>query len=79
MKLSKPAYPYRNTARVLKANKPVAVIPVFPGTNCEYDTARALEFAGGMADIKLVRNLTPDALRESAAAIVSAVKRLRCS
>jgi phosphoribosylformylglycinamidine synthase len=75
LKLSKPAYPYRNTARVLKANKPVAVIPVFPGTNCEYDTARALEFAGGMADIKLVRNLTPDALRESAAAIVSAVKK----
>ncbi|MCR4707344.1 MAG: phosphoribosylformylglycinamidine synthase [Clostridiales bacterium] len=45
--------------------KPRAFIPVFPGTNCEVDTARALERAGGRADIFVINNLTPDAITES--------------
>lgn len=38
--------------------KPTFLIPVFPGTNCEDDTARAIEAAGGTADIFVVRNLS---------------------
>ena len=41
------------------------MIPVFPGTNCEYDTARAVERAGGEAQVVVVRNLTPQMLAES--------------
>ena len=41
----------------VKTVKPLAFIPVFPGTNCEYDTARAVERAGGAAEI-LVINLS---------------------
>ncbi|MCL2050521.1 MAG: phosphoribosylformylglycinamidine synthase [Lachnospiraceae bacterium] len=44
---------------------PKVVIPVFPGTNCEYDTALAVEKAGGQASFALVRNLTPDMLKDS--------------
>ena len=40
--------------------KPRVFIPVFPGTNCEYDTARAFENAGAVADVFVVRNLTGD-------------------
>ncbi|MBQ3125164.1 MAG: phosphoribosylformylglycinamidine synthase [Clostridia bacterium] len=41
-----------------KFAKPRIFIPVFPGTNCEYDTARAFERAGGAADVFVIRNLT---------------------
>ena len=69
------SYAVRNTARPLvKIARPTAVIPVFPGTNCEYDTARAVERAGGIAKIILVRNLNPALLRESADALVKAVR-----
>ncbi len=50
---------------VNKFAKPRAVIPVFPGTNCEYDTARAIEKVGGSADIFVIKNLTPAGLEES--------------
>jgi phosphoribosylformylglycinamidine synthase len=43
-----------------KFAKPRIFIPVFPGTNCEYDTARVFERAGGVADVFVVRNLTGD-------------------
>ncbi len=39
--------------------RPRIFIPVFPGTNCEYDTAQLCEKAGGTADVFIVRNLTP--------------------
>lgn len=41
------------------------VIPVFPGTNCEVDTARAFEKAGAQTHISLIRNLNATALKES--------------
>ncbi len=44
---------------------PTAFIPVFPGTNCEYDTARAVERAGGKAEILVINNLTPEKITES--------------
>lgn len=45
--------------------KPKVLIPVFPGTNCEYDSARAIERAGGEAEIFLINNLTPQSVAES--------------
>ncbi|PKM74051.1 MAG: phosphoribosylformylglycinamidine synthase [Firmicutes bacterium HGW-Firmicutes-16] len=38
--------------------RPKAIIPVFPGTNCEYDTAKALEKVGAEAEIIVIKNLT---------------------
>ena len=52
-------------APAVKCARPRALIPVFPGTNCEYDSARALERAGAEADIVVIRNLTADAVAES--------------
>ena len=46
---------------------PRIVIPVFPGTNCEYDSAAAFNRAGGIAQIALIRNLTADDIAESTA------------
>ena len=40
-------------------------IPVFPGTNCEYDSTRAFERAGANVVTKVFRNLTPRDIRES--------------
>lgn len=54
--------------------KPRVVIPVFPGTNCEYDTVRAFERAGAVADVLVVNNLTPDRVAESTEALVAAIK-----
>ena len=48
-----------------KFAKPRIFIPVFPGTNCEYDTARAFERAGGVADIFVLRNLTANDVEQS--------------
>jgi len=45
--------------------KPHVVIPVFPGTNCEYDTMRRFEAAGAKADIFVLRNLTAQALGDA--------------
>ncbi|MDR2659565.1 MAG: phosphoribosylformylglycinamidine synthase [Spirochaetaceae bacterium] len=46
--------------------KPRALIPVFPGTNCEYDTARALRVAGAESEIFVIKNLNPAQTAESA-------------
>lgn len=45
--------------------KPRVIIPVFPGNNCEYDTARAFERAGAAPTTFVVNNLTPEAVAES--------------
>ncbi len=44
---------------------PRVLIPVFPGTNCEYDTAKAFEAAGAKAEIFVIKNLTKEAISES--------------
>jgi phosphoribosylformylglycinamidine synthase len=61
-------------APAYKHLKPKAVIPVFPGTNCEYDTARAVHKAGGEPEILVVKNLTPAALSETAQAMEKAIR-----
>ena len=55
--------------------KPRAVIPVFPGTNCEYDTAKALRDAGAEVDIVVLNNLSADGIARSAERFAAAVKR----
>ena len=74
-KLVKPVYTERNTkAPAVKTARPAAVIPVLPGTNCEYDTAKAVETAGGEAKIVVVRNLSHDALMRSAEELEQAIR-----
>ena len=58
-----------------KVAKPRAVIPVFPGTNCEYDTARACLRAGIKPEIVVVRNLTGETLAQSAKALEKAIRK----
>ena len=50
-----------------KTAKPTVFIPVFPGTNCEYDSAAAFERAGAQAVTKVFRNLSASDIRESVA------------
>ena len=54
--------------------KPRVFIPVFPGTNCEYETARAFERAGAAVDTLVVRNLTPAAIGEAVEAIARGIR-----
>ncbi len=52
-------------APAVKAARPKVLIPVFPGTNCEYDSAKAMTDAGAEAEIFVIRNLTADAIASS--------------
>ena len=45
--------------------RPRVFIPVFPGTNCEYDVKRKFESAGAIADVMVLRNLTPREIEDS--------------
>ncbi len=45
--------------------QPHVLIPVFPGTNCEYESARAVERAGAAADVLVLRTSSPEATKES--------------
>ncbi|WRK55456.1 phosphoribosylformylglycinamidine synthase subunit PurQ [Coprobacillaceae bacterium CR2/5/TPMF4] len=55
--------------------KPLVVIPVFPGTNCEYDSARAFKKAGAQVEMVLVRNKTQEMLNNSIDELEAAIKR----
>ena len=57
-----------------KVARPKAVIPVFPGTNCEYDTAQACLRAGIQPEIIVIRNLSTDLLAQSAQALEKAIR-----
>ena len=85
-----PVFPYRREGKAVKAvsfsaptsahaHEPIArprvVIPVFPGTNCEYDTARAFERAGAVPTTLVVNNLSPEAVSQSAEALVREIGR----
>ena len=48
-----------------KIAKPRVFIPVFPGTNCEYDSTKAFERAGADVDVKVFKNLTAEDIRDS--------------
>ncbi|TPF95149.1 phosphoribosylformylglycinamidine synthase [Bifidobacterium sp. UTBIF-78] len=57
------------------AAKPRVIIPVFPGNNCEYDSAAAFERAGAEVSTLIVNNLTPAAVAESTAALVEEISK----
>jgi len=52
-------------APAVKVAKPKVLIPVFPGTNCEYDSAKAVLDAGGEPEIFVIRNMSADAISRS--------------
>ncbi|MBP3941144.1 MAG: phosphoribosylformylglycinamidine synthase subunit PurQ, partial [Christensenellaceae bacterium] len=63
-----PAFAYEAKSWPKPANKsasPLALIPVFPGTNCEFDTAKALARAGAKPEIIVLKNLIASAISES--------------
>ena len=84
-----PVYPYRKAganvepidgklaapaaAPKIGIAKPKVIIPVFPGTNCEYDTAKAFARAGADPEILVIRNLTPADVTASCEALVKAI------
>ena len=59
----------------IKVAKPRVLIPVFPGTNCEYDTARAFEKAGAEADIFVIQNLSGEMIEASVKAMEEKIKQ----
>ena len=83
-----PVYPYRKAGPTVEpitgsltapaapkigVAKPKVIIPVFPGTNCEYDTAKAFARAGADPEILVIRNLTPADITASCEALVKAI------
>ena len=57
--------------RVSTFGKPRVLIPVFPGTNCEYESARAVERAGAIADVFVLQTASAAAIQESLRAFAS--------
>ena len=55
----------RFAAPKIKTAKPRVLIPVFPGTNCEYDSAKAVNDAGAEAEIFVINNLSSDGIARS--------------
>ena len=64
----------KRAAPAVKIARPKALIPVFPGTNCEYDTQRALLEAGADAEPFVIRNLTSADVADSVERFAKAVK-----
>ena len=56
-----------------KIAKPTVFIPVFPGTNCEYDSAKAFERAGADTIVKVFKNLSAEDIRDSVDEFVKAI------
>ncbi|MDD2422432.1 MAG: phosphoribosylformylglycinamidine synthase subunit PurQ, partial [Heliobacteriaceae bacterium] len=72
----KVAFTGRNSRRpVVKIARPRVLLPVFPGTNCEYDTSRAFTEAGGLVDTLVIRNLTAADVEESISELVRRIKQ----
>ncbi len=69
---SYPAKDYPSPA--VKHAKPRVLIPAFPGTNCEYDSAKAVRDAGAEPQIFVVGNLTPQAIKKSVEDFSAALK-----
>ena len=58
-----------------KIAKPTVFIPVFPGTNCEYDSAKAFERAGADTIVKVFKNMNANDIRESVDEFVKAIEQ----
>jgi len=74
-KVERTFYTERNTnGPAIKIAKPRVIIPAFPGTNCELDSARAFRRAGAEADIHIIRNLTTVDLEDSIKALEKKIR-----
>ena len=70
------AYNYQTTSwpkPSLKTAQPQFVLPIFPGTNCEYDTASAIEKAGGKAKMLVINNLDANGVKRSVEMLAKAI------
>ena len=70
-----PAPQKHSTFNIQHSTKPKVFIPAFPGTNCEYDSARAFHRAGAESEIIVFRNQNGQQIRESVDAYVEAIRR----
>ena len=61
-------------APAIRVARPKVLIPAFPGTNCEYDSAKAVADAGAEPEIIVINNLTADGIRRSAERFAQAIK-----
>ena len=69
------SYQYGSAAMcAVKCAKPKVLIPVFPGTNCEYDTAKAFADAGAKPEIFVIRNRTQEEISRSAEKFASLMR-----
>ena len=71
------AFSYEATSRVspkIKIAKPKVLIPVFPGTNCEFDTAKAMNDAGAESEIFVINNLSAQNVSESVSQFAKKIK-----
>ncbi len=55
----------KRAAPAIKSARPRVLIPVFPGTNCEFDSAKVMRDAGAEAEIFVINNLTQDGIQRS--------------
>ncbi len=72
-----PTFSYKTENRVapsIKVAKPKVLIPVFPGTNCEFDTAKVMRDAGAEPEIFVINNLTSKGIADSVSAFADKVK-----
>ncbi len=73
-----PTFSYNAETRIapaIKVASPKVLIPVFPGTNCEFDTAKALRTQGADPEIFVIKNLSAAAIAESVEAFAEKVKQ----
>ena len=61
-------------APAIKVAKPKVLIPAFPGTNCEFDSAKAMRDAGADPEIIVIKNLTPSGIQSSIDEFASKLK-----
>jgi len=64
----------RKSANIVSGAKPKVIIPAFPGTNSEYDSAKMFNEAGGDASIEVFRNLTSEHVEQSLAALAKQIR-----
>ena len=72
-----PAFSFKAETRVapkISVAKPKVLIPVFPGTNCEFDSAKVMRDAGAEPEIFVINNLSPQAISESVEAFAKSLK-----
>ncbi len=70
-------FSFQNTKKIapaIKTAKPKVLIPVFPGTNCEFDSAKAMDDAGAESKIIVINNLSADGIKRSVEQFANEVK-----